>query len=56
VFRNLDDVLFTGEYGVTVTREHDPAGEFVGEVARDPEAVTNPVAIGADFARSETIG
>lgn len=52
VFRNLDDKLFTGDYDVVVDREYDPSGEFVGEVRRDPEAVTRPVAIGADFARS----
>lgn len=52
VFRDLDDKLFTGAYDVTVEQEHDPSGEFVGEVRRHPDAVTRPVAIGADFARS----
>jgi len=52
VFRDLDDQLFTGTYTVDVTQEHDPGGEFVGEVARPTNAVTPPVAIGADFARS----
>ncbi|GAB3669535.1 phage terminase large subunit [Halopiger thermotolerans] len=52
VFRDLDDTLFTGDYDVTIDREYDVSGEFVGEVRRDPNAVTAPVAIGADFARS----
>ncbi|EMA19021.1 phage terminase large subunit [Haloarcula argentinensis] len=52
VFRELDDKLFTGDYDVTVDQEHDPSGEFVGEVRRSPDAVTRPVAIGVDFARS----
>jgi hypothetical protein len=52
VFRDLDAHLFTGDYGVAVDREHDPSGEFVGEIRRAPDAVTRPVAIGADFARS----
>lgn len=52
VFRDLDEKLFTGSYDVVVNQEHDPSGEFVGEVRRDPAAVTRPVAIGVDFARS----
>ncbi|WP_135363455.1 phage terminase large subunit [Halosimplex halophilum] len=52
VFRDLDDKLFTGDYEVTVEREHDPSGEFIGELRRSVDAVTTPVAIGADFARS----
>jgi hypothetical protein len=52
VFRDLDDQLFTGAYGVAVERDHDPGGEFVGAVRRDPAVVTKPVAIGVDFARS----
>ncbi|MUV50965.1 phage terminase large subunit [Haloarcula sp. CBA1122] len=52
VFRDLDDKLYTGEYDVVVDQEHDPSGEFVGEVRRPPDAATRPVAIGADFARS----
>jgi hypothetical protein len=53
VFRDLDDKLFTGDYDVDVDQEHDPNGEFVGEVRRDPGAVSRPVAIGVDFARSQ---
>lgn len=52
VFRDLDDKLFTGTYNVRVQQEYDPTGEFIGEVMRTPDAVTEPVAIGADFARS----
>ena len=52
VFRDLDDKLFTGTYDVEVDQEHDPAGEFVGEVRRSPDAVARPVSIGADFARA----
>lgn len=52
VFRDLDERLFTGEYEIKVDREHDPAGEFVGEVRRPVDAVTQPIAVGADFARS----
>lgn len=52
VFRDLDDQLFTGAYDVAVEQEYDPSGEFVGEVRRPIDAVTRPVAIGADFARS----
>lgn len=52
VFRELDDRLFTGEYELSVEQEYDPAGEFIGEVRRNPNAVAEPVAIGADFARS----
>ncbi|GAA1280034.1 hypothetical protein GCM10009725_30300 [Aeromicrobium tamlense] len=52
VFRDLDDKLYTGDYDVDVNQEYDPSGEFVGEVRRPVDAVTRPVAIGADFARS----
>ncbi|MCD2204420.1 phage terminase large subunit [Halobacterium sp. KA-6] len=52
VFRELDDQLFTGAYDVDVNQEYDPSGEFTGEVRRPVDAVTRPVAIGADFARS----
>ena len=52
VFRDLDDNLFTGTYDVVVKREHDPSGEFIGEVRRPVGAIVRPVAIGVDFARS----
>ena len=52
VFRDLDDKLFTGTYDVVVDQQHDPGGEFVGEVRRDPDDVMRPVSIGVDFARS----
>jgi hypothetical protein len=52
VFRDLDTKLFTGTYEVAVSQEHNEAGEFVGEIRRPADAVTRPVAIGVDFARS----
>jgi hypothetical protein len=52
VFRDLDEKLFTGDYDVAVDQDHDPSGEFIGEVRRAPNAVARPVAIGVDFARS----
>jgi hypothetical protein len=52
VFRELDSTLFTADYSVDITREYDPAEEFVGEVKRPVGDVAGACAIGVDFARS----